>query len=116
MWSKGAALLQSIVKNHALVDGNRRLGWLATAVFLEINGVDTTSASDDAVYDLVIDVAAADHKVDEIAARLRSTLSGATWQSFGGPIRSHRLCGGSPVGGDQPEIHPLSTTAARNRW
>ena len=78
MWSKGAALMQSIVKNHALVDGNKRLGWLATAVVLEINGVDTTSASNDAVYDLVIDVAAGDHKVDEIAARLRDMLSGAT--------------------------------------
>jgi death-on-curing protein len=34
---KAAALLQSIVINHALIDGNKRLGWLATAVFLEIN-------------------------------------------------------------------------------
>ena len=33
--TKAAALLQSIVNNHALVDGNKRLGWLATAVFLE---------------------------------------------------------------------------------
>ena len=36
---KAAALLQSIVNNHPLVDGNKRLGWLATAVFLELNGV-----------------------------------------------------------------------------
>ena len=33
-WLKAAALLQSIVNNHVLVDGNKRLGWLATAVFL----------------------------------------------------------------------------------
>ena len=37
--TKAAALLQSIVNNHALVDGNKRLGWLAAAVFLELNGV-----------------------------------------------------------------------------
>jgi len=36
--TKAAALLQSIVNNHALVDGNKRLGWLATSVFLELNG------------------------------------------------------------------------------
>ena len=40
IWTKAAALLQSIVKNHALVDGNERLGWLTTAVFLEINHVE----------------------------------------------------------------------------
>ena len=38
LWTKAAALLQSILKNHALIDGNKRLGWLATAVFLELNG------------------------------------------------------------------------------
>ena len=37
LWTKAAALLQSIVKNHALVDGNKRLAWMATAVFLELN-------------------------------------------------------------------------------
>ena len=37
--TKAAALLQSLVNNHSLVDGNKRLGWLATAVFLELNGV-----------------------------------------------------------------------------
>lgn len=35
IWLKAAALLQSVVNDHALVDGNTRLGWLATAVFLE---------------------------------------------------------------------------------
>ena len=35
---KAAALLDSLVRNHPLVDGNERLGWLATLVFLDING------------------------------------------------------------------------------
>ncbi|MEL7157743.1 MAG: Fic family protein, partial [Actinomycetota bacterium] len=38
VWSKAAALLQSVVNNHPLIDGNKRLGWMATAVFLELNG------------------------------------------------------------------------------
>lgn len=71
VWTKAAALLQSIVKNHALIDGNKRLGWLATAVLLEINGIGITKASNDDVYDLVADVAAGNRTVDEIAAGLR---------------------------------------------
>jgi death-on-curing protein len=71
IWTKAAALLHSIVKNHALVDGNKRLGWLATAVFLEINGIEISRASNNDVYDLVIDVAAGQPTVDTIAERLR---------------------------------------------
>jgi death-on-curing protein len=71
VWSKAAALLQSLVKNHPLVDGNKRLGWLATAVFLELNGVGASRAANDDVYELVMDVAAHDRTVDEIAERLR---------------------------------------------
>jgi death on curing protein len=71
IWSKAAALLHSIVKNHALVDGNKRLGWLTTAVFLEINGIEISRASNDDVYDLVIDVAAGQATVNTIAERLR---------------------------------------------
>jgi death on curing protein len=71
LWTKAAALLQSIVKNHALVDGNKRLGWMATAVFLELNGVSPTQASNDDVYELVMKVAAGETPLEEIAAHLR---------------------------------------------
>lgn len=74
LWTKAAALLQSIVKNHALVDGNKRLGWLATAVFLEINGTHVTHVSNDAVYDLVIGVTTGRGSVAEIADELRSLV------------------------------------------
>jgi death-on-curing protein len=71
IWTKSAALLHSIVKNHALVDGNKRLGWLATAVFLQINGIEISRANNDDVYDLVIDIAAGQPTVGAIAERLR---------------------------------------------
>jgi death-on-curing protein len=74
VWSKAAALLQSLVKNHPLVDGNKRLGWLATAVFLELNGVAASRAANDDVYELVMDVAAHERGVDEIAERLRQIV------------------------------------------
>ena len=71
MWLKAAALLQSVVGNHALVDGNERLGWLSVAVFLEINDVSVAAASNDDVYALVMEVAQPQLALDDIAERLR---------------------------------------------
>ncbi len=70
IWTKAAALLHSVVKNHALVDGNKRLGWLATGIFMELNGITTTAIPNDDVYDFVMAVAIGHEDVDELAARL----------------------------------------------
>ena len=67
---KAAALLDSLTNNHSLVDGNKRLAWLATTVFLAINDRGS-SASDDEAFDLVVDVAAGSVELNQIAARLR---------------------------------------------
>ena len=64
-------MLQSIVNDHALVDGNTRLGWLATAVFLELNGASVARASNDGVFELVMDVATTRASVEATAAALR---------------------------------------------
>lgn len=66
---KAAALLHSLVGNHALVDGNKRLGWLATVVFLDLNGA-VPGLDDDSAFSLVVDVAAGSVDVEEIASRL----------------------------------------------
>ncbi len=71
VWTKAAALLQSIVNNHALFDGNKRLGWLATAVFLELDDVRATAASNDDVFELVMEVASSHVELAAIADRLR---------------------------------------------
>ena len=81
LFTKAAALLHSIVNNHALVDGNKRLGWLATAVFLDLNGVSVTGLSNDDVYHLVIDVAANRADVEHIANELRRLTGDATWSA-----------------------------------
>ncbi len=70
--AKAAALLQSVVTNHALVDGNKRLGLVAPAVFLEINGASVATTPNEDVYDLVIDVAAGRVGLDGITKRLES--------------------------------------------
>lgn len=74
IWTKAAALLQSIVNNHALIDGNKRLGWLATAVFLEVNGIPISEASNDSVYELVLSVASGSPEVQEIAQQLQGLI------------------------------------------
>jgi death-on-curing protein len=70
IWEKATALLHSLVKNHPLVDGNKRLGWLATAVFLEINNVNVTDIPNDDVYRFVVRIAGGQHDVAELAADL----------------------------------------------
>jgi death-on-curing protein len=60
------------VSHHGLVDGNKRLGWQAAAVFLWINGYDLDAPEDDA-FELVMAVAAGKiAEVEPIAAALRS--------------------------------------------
>ena len=67
---KAGALLHSLARNHALIDGNKRLALAATIAFLGINGQELTFSNDDA-YDFVIAVAKGDlDDVAEIAAVL----------------------------------------------
>ena len=74
--TKAAALLQSIVNNHALVDGNKRLGWLATAVFLELNEIKASRVPNDDVYQLVVWIASSNPGLADITDRLRILLRG----------------------------------------
>ncbi len=53
---KAAALMHSLGRNHALIDGNKRIAWSATRVFCLLNGFDITLSAD-AAYEIVIDVA-----------------------------------------------------------
>jgi death-on-curing protein len=62
--TKAAALLHSITRNQALVDGNKRLGLAATIAFLGLNGYLLTW-SDDEAYDFVIAVASGE--LDDVA-------------------------------------------------
>lgn len=68
--TKAAVLLESIVRNHALVDGNKRLGWLAAVVFYGLNDV-ALDAPDNDAYELVMAVARSELRVEDIAAALR---------------------------------------------
>lgn len=69
---KAAALMQSLARNHALMDGNRRVAWAACRTFLAINGEWLSAPADDR-FDFVIRVATGvDSDVNEIAGQLRA--------------------------------------------
>ena len=68
--AKAAALLQSIVMNHALVDGNKRLAWLGCVVFLDLNGR-RSALTQSAATALVLDTITGSLDVPVIAERLR---------------------------------------------
>ncbi len=67
--TKAAALLHSLARNHAFVDGNKRVAWLAAGALYRANCYDL-DAPDDPAYDLVIAVATGSLDVPEIAAAL----------------------------------------------
>jgi death on curing protein len=73
LFEKAAALLHSLVVNHPLVDGNKRLGWMCTVVFLDFNGVEMVEADQDVAYGLVMDVAAG--KLEEVTVSARALRS-----------------------------------------
>ncbi len=66
---KAAALTHSLVRNHALVDGTKRLGLAALLAFLGINGR-RLDATNDAAYGLIESIATGTADVDAIAARV----------------------------------------------
>jgi death-on-curing protein len=71
--TKAAALLHSLARNHALVDGNKRLALGALIAFYGINGRRLV-LTNDAAYDLVMQIATGQlDSVDDIAAILEKS-------------------------------------------
>lgn len=66
---KAAALIHSLCKNHALVDGNKRLALLAGVTFLRMNGCRFTLTQDEA-FDLIMRVAEGSADLPDIADSL----------------------------------------------
>jgi death-on-curing protein len=70
---KAAALMHSIARNHALVDGNRRLAWAATRTFCLLNGRDLIFTVDKAE-ELVQSVARGELEASEIESVLANHI------------------------------------------
>jgi death-on-curing protein len=71
---KAAGLVHSLVTNHALVDGNKRLGHVALRLFLGLNDHDL-DATQDQKFDLIMAIADGSLRdVRDIAARIEAHL------------------------------------------
>ncbi|MEV6983042.1 Fic family protein [Sphaerisporangium sp. NPDC051017] len=72
LWGKAAALMQSILIGHPLVDGNKRLGWSAAVAFLEDHGEILEYQDVDEAERVVIAVTTGElEDIPDLAQRLR---------------------------------------------
>lgn len=70
VYAKGAALLHSIVRNHALLDGNKRTGWVLCVLFFQLNGYEE-HYDEDAMFDFILAIASGEvEEIGEIAQQL----------------------------------------------
>jgi death on curing protein len=72
--TKAASLMHAIARNHALIDGNKRLAWAAIRIFCLLNGRDLNFNVDEAEA-LVVAVARGELDVAEIAASIETHLA-----------------------------------------
>jgi len=73
---KTAALLHSLARNHALVDGNKRLAWSASRVFCLLNGRDVELGVDEAEA-MVVGAAAGELDVPRLGRIISASLRDA---------------------------------------
>jgi len=73
IWEKAAALMESLGRNHALIDGNKRLAWNCAWLFLGLNGHMLREPLDEDVAEqFVIDVVTGKLEISQIASGLLS--------------------------------------------
>ncbi|MDR0931465.1 MAG: type II toxin-antitoxin system death-on-curing family toxin [Victivallales bacterium] len=75
IYEMAAAYLFHLIENHPFVDGNKRVGAMATLIFLDLNGIDF-DASDEEFTTMVLRVAAGKMLKAEITLFLKNHCSG----------------------------------------
>lgn len=75
VWTKAAALLHGLLKNHAFVDGNKRTAYTSAARFMHLNGHELQATREEAK-SFLLDVEANRLNVDQMAAWLESRSKG----------------------------------------
>ncbi len=69
---QAAALLQSLARNHAMVDDDKRMAWAATTLFPRFNSLALRAPSPDVGDRFILDVVDGSLAVPEIGERLTS--------------------------------------------
>lgn len=69
--------MESLARNHALIDGNKRTALVSAMAFLEINGVDCHIESDDECEAFILKMATGgfDGDVPKMASQLRRIMN-----------------------------------------
>lgn len=73
---KAASLMHSLVKNHALMDGNKRSSWFALNAFLLLNGFEL-DVSESEAFDFILSVATDEVDLEGMAIWIRQHLIAA---------------------------------------
>jgi death on curing protein len=76
VYEMAAAYAFHLVKNHAFIDGNKRVGAVAADVFLKLNGLKLAAADQD-YYDLIIDIACGNADKPAVAEFFRANVKPA---------------------------------------
>jgi len=71
---KGAGLVHSLIKSHPMLDGNKRVAWIALNAFLFINGRLIKCRESDA-YDLILGIANDRYDLEQISIWLGKRLT-----------------------------------------
>lgn len=71
---EAAALLQSLAQNHAFIDGNKRVAFATTAIFLRMNGYRLKVDADNGELFIIGRVIKSKADIDEIAGWLEKHL------------------------------------------
>ena len=71
---QAAALLQSLCQNHAFVDGNKRVAYAATAIFLRVNGQRLVATADEGERFVIDRAIVGRAALDEIATWIEAHL------------------------------------------
>jgi death-on-curing protein len=75
---RAAAFVHSLVRNHALIDGNKRLGLSGLIVLLGVNGRRLTWTNDEA-YEFIVEIA--EGRLDDVPAIADRIVRGSTARS-----------------------------------
>jgi death-on-curing protein len=71
LFGKAAALMDSLINNHPFIDGNKRTGIAAAALFLHANGF-RLQVSNPALEEFTLEVAQSQRTIEAIAAWLKT--------------------------------------------
>lgn len=70
---KTAAMMHSVIKNHSMIDGNKRTAWQLSVTFMFLNGFQHDFDEDEA-FDLILGMATDNYNIEQAAKIIRSHL------------------------------------------